>query len=350
MADKKDKPSLSSMSSLIRKTAQEGGDSPKRKYKEARNKVGSLHSPAMQGNRKERQVMYLHLPVSKADVKCELTEFDPDELKVSKFNKRSQSLLTAESPSVIDLKNRIYTEEQNDPVLVRRNENGELEVVYGSRRRFVIDLLNKNEWKDSPRKLKAWYFHTIPDIDAKRLSDSENEDKEPISSWEKSQYFLDQQRSDPSLTDENLAALEGIARPTLINYLRLGALPEEVVALVSSPNSISVTSGVAIEKTFREMSADLQKEIVKALSKKKYFPNGGDLLKAMRAEIQSLKSSPKPLAKNKKIEVKTNSGKVMAVIGSHRTKANHYKIDLIDIDRNQLDQIESLIRGLAKKG
>ena len=74
------------------------------------------------------------------------------------------------------------------------------------------------------------------------------------------------------------------------------------------------------------------------------------MLKAMRAEIQSLKSSPKPLAKNKKIEVKTNSGKVMAVIGSHRTKANHYKIDLIDIDRNQLDQIESLIRGLAKKG
>tara|TARA_A100001391_G_scaffold201871_2_gene189957 strand:- start:10252 stop:11313 length:1062 start_codon:yes stop_codon:yes gene_type:complete len=315
---------------------------------QARKKVSSpINSPAMTGTGKRIQRLYLDLPVSQTSVECDLMELDPRECVASPLNKRVQSLLDADDAAVQQLMRAVRDEGQRDPVLVRPLEkpagNHRYEVIYGTRRRFVADLLNQSE--EGGFKLKAWVSDRISDADAKRLADSENDDREAISAWERAIYFAGLKADSPDKSTELIAALENVDRSLVARYLQLAELPEEFVRLVSSPSQITLRSGLDIQKALKPLTKAARTKLLSQLGEGGRQETGGDLFKAIKLHLTP--KGPKLSAKQK-VELKDKAGQKRAVIGAHRSNRGQYKIDLFDVSDEQLGDVQKALEKVLR--
>ncbi len=305
-----------------------------------------ISAPAMSGvNRLQR--IYLDLPVSKKKVECELVEIDPDQCVVSKFNKRIQSVLSPADPTIIQLMKSIEEDKQRDPVLIRPLNkpvgNAEFELIYGSRRRFIVKQIQQNGRKEV--KLKAWLSREITDTDAKRLADSENDDRQAISSWELAKYYQRLKEENVELTAEVIAVNEGTTASSIWRYLQLSALSEEVVKKVSAPSEISLRSGLEIIRVLNSLKPAKRKEIIQTISSGDVFLTASDLLKFIRHM-----STKKPTSSSQtRIEIKNDSGQKKALIGSHRSNRGQYKIDLYDIEDTKIEEIVDVLEKIFTK-
>lgn len=307
-----------------------------------------INSPALTVRSKRQQRMYLDMPVSKTTVECDLIEVDPRHCIASPLNKRVQSLLSADDVAVQQLLNSMRDEGQRDPVLVRhlKQPEGDMryEVIYGTRRRYVAELLA--EAGEGSGVLKAWYSDQITDADAKRLADSENDDRQDISSWERAIYFAQLRAAKPDLTLEVLAGMEGVDRTLAGKYLKLAELPESVVQRVSSPTAISLRAGLDIQKTLGSLGPAARKKVLQSFSEAPRFEDGGALLKALR---EAARQSTKPAGAVKgRRELVDEQGRKRAVIGAHRSKKGQYKVDLYELSDEQIAAVEEAIRGALK--
>jgi len=308
-----------------------------------RKKVSSpINSPAMTGTGKRIQRLYLDLPVSHDSVECDLMELDPLQCVASTLNKRVQSLLDADDAGVQQLMHSVRDEGQRDPVLVRplQKPDGELryEVIYGTRRRFVAELLNQSE--EGGFKLKAWVSDRISDADAKRLADSENDDREAISAWERAIYFAGLKAQSPDQSNELIALLENVDRSLVARYLQLAELPEEFVRLVVSPSQITLRSGLDIQKAIKPLTKAARAKLLTALGEGGRHETAADLLKAIKTQL-----APKvaKISAKQKVELTGKAGQKRAVIGAHRSNKGQYKIDLFDISDEELGEVQKAL-------
>lgn len=309
----------------------------------ARKSVSSpINSPAMTGTGKRLQRLYLDLPVSQESVECDLMELDPSQCVASPLNKRVQSLLNADDAAVQQLMRSVRDEGQRDPVLVRplQKVDGEhrYEVIYGTRRRFVAELLNQSE--EGAYKLKAWVSDRISDADAQRLADSENDDREAISAWERAIYFAGIKDNHPEHSTELIAALENVDRSLVARYLQLAELPEAFVRLVSSPAQITLRSGLDIRKAIKPLTKPALAKLVSELGEGGRRESGSDLLKSVRGLL--VQKAPS-ISANQKIELKDKLGQKRAVIGAHRSNKGQYKIDLFEVTDEQLGELKKAL-------
>lgn len=313
----------------------------------AQKRVSSpINSPALTTRGKRQQRIYLDLPVSKIKVECDLIEIDPKLCVASPLNKRIQTLLSPDDHAVQQLLRSIREEGQRDPVLVRqlKKPGGEqqYEVIYGTRRRYVAELLA--EAGEGGGLLKAWYCDQITDADAKRLADSENDDRQDISSWERAMYFARLRAEQPEVTLEVLAGIEGVDRTLAGKYLKLAELPEDVVLLVASPVAISLRAGLDIQKALSALSPTARKQIVKEFAEQPRFEDGVALLKALRSAATKPKKSRTPQA----WDIVDAQGRKRAVIGAHRSNKGQYKVDLFELTERQIKAVEEAIRAALK--
>ncbi len=305
-----------------------------------------INAPAMSGATQRIQRLYLDLPISKVKAECELKEIDPSTCVASRFNKRVQSLLSSTDPAVMQLKRSMEEEGQRDPVLVRplQTPQGAIqyEVVYGTRRRFVAELLNQAS--NDGFMLRAWVSNKISDADAKRLADSENQDRQGISAWEMAQYYQEIKTTRPELNLEAIAGLEGVDASSVSRYLQLASLPEDIVKLVSSPAEITLRSGLDILKATKRKSPAVRQKLLANLRMLAPFAKTADLLKAIKADDVDKLVTP---TKAKKIEIADKQGNKRAVIGAHRTKQGQYKVDLFELSDDELASVhQALVKAL----
>ena len=305
-----------------------------------------INSPAMTVRSKRQQRMYLNLPVSKTTVECDLIEIDPRHCVASPLNKRVQSLLSPDDVAVRQLMNAIKDEGQRDPVLVRQLQKPEgdkrYEVIYGTRRRYVTEMLA--EAGQGSGLLKAWYSDQITDADAKRLADSENDDRQDISSWERAVYFAQLRASKPEMTLEVLAGIEGVDRTLAGKYLKLAELPEEIVKQVMSPTGISLRAGLDIQKALSALGPAARKQVLKEFAALPRFEDGASLLKALRVAA----TKPKAPAPVRRRELVDEQGRKRVVIGAHRSNKGQYKVDLFELSDEQINVVEEAIRSALK--
>ncbi|MEE8056774.1 MAG: ParB N-terminal domain-containing protein [Pseudomonadales bacterium] len=337
------KPNMRAFRSLVLAKTSNAEDNGHATRASARPLTGTLHAPSMSEPRKERQVYYLKLPVSGGLLKCELVEFDPDELVVSPYNQRSQELLDDSNPKVLELRAKMLSEGQNVPALVRLNRDDQPELIYGSRRRFVLSSINKKERKTDPIKLTAWFHAKVPDVDARRLSHSENDDREAISPWERGQYFLRLKQKNPELTGEAIAALAGEDPKLISKYLQLATLPTAVVKLVASPVKLTLGSGLDIHKALRKFTHTQREEMMASIGQGVYFESGAELLRVIKGFV----AKKAAVTTKKKIEFKDCLGKKRAVIGVHRSNKGQYKVDLYGFDDEQMGEIKKAIKKIV---
>jgi ParB/RepB/Spo0J family partition protein len=326
------------VSALTEKLEEKSGAPTSHKHGVKTKTISSpIESPAMAKNQSRIQRMYIDLPVTKNRVECEYIEILPEQCVVSRLNKRVQSLLSPSDPAIIKLKNSIQEDAQRDPVLLRSINStqgmGEYELIYGSRRRFVIELL-RNEGIDV--KLRAWVANSIPDSDAKKLADSENEDRQAISAWEIAKYYEAIQRKNNAVTAEYIATEENITASSVRRYLQLATLPEDIVKKVKSPTEISLRSGLDILKIINQQQPDRRKEIIDTVKKMDSFDSSNDLSKAIK-DIATPKESK--VKNSKPIDIVDNKGNHRAKIGTHRSKKGKYKIDLFDAKDEEIQKV-----------
>lgn len=285
------------------------------------------------------QRMYLQLPITQEKVDCVLMELTPSRCVASSFNKRIQSLLCVEDPNIQQLKASILEEGQRDPVLARPVGTGseqKYEIVYGTRRRFVCSDIAES---DPTFTLKAWVANNISDADAKRLAESENDDREDISAWEQAQYLSGVAKKNPSWTQAKIAAIEQVDQKTISRYLQLALLPEPLLRLMASPSAITRQSGVKVVKALEGLDVKTLDSLIDKLQSNAPYTNTIALLAAISSNLK-----PKAdIKRQNRVQIKSKKGRLRANISAHKTKPGQYKIDAFDLTEAEYDTLVSFL-------
>lgn len=284
----------------------------------------------------ERRMMTL--PVTGTEIELTLQRFDPDELSITSLNKRMQHFVSADNEKIINLKQKIEREGQLEPVLVRI-KNGKPELVYGSRRRFVISLINKErrERGEELIKIQAWRHTNISDVDARRLAASENDDKEPISPYEDGRYYKKLQASGKSI--EAIADEENVSVNTVYARIRIEDLDIKFIDMLPAPTYVTQTGGdafiILVNKAGNKKTAEFLSEFENVK-----FDKMIDLTREF--EKFTKKKPKKSSAKAKAHEVKIGN-KVKAKMTPNRDDKTKFKIDVFDMNEEQQEEMKRLL-------
>ena len=289
-------------------------------------------SKTMRGIKKTER-MIVTLPVSGNDIELTSIEVIPSGCAIHPRNQRIQALLRIENPKVAGLKKAIERDGQRERVLSRwieRDGNRVLEVLDGSRRRFVCDLIHQ----ENPDFLLKTWVGNIPDADAEYFAKYGNDDRDDVSPWEKARALKEIELANPSWSHEVIAANERISRQSVSNLLSIADIPLDMVFLLESPDLLTVKSGLQVAKLIREAKHD---QYIDILNKEAPFKKFIDLAKRLN-ELLSTKLTTKIPAANRKIEIKKGKS-VRASIGVNRKNPGQYKVDLFSLSDNEYEHI-----------
>lgn len=286
----------------------------------------------------------LPLPISKRTIPAEHVLIDASKCSISKFNKRVQSLLSENDPAVKQLINSIKEVGQRDPILARQLPDKSYEVVYGSRRLFAVNSINKQRKDDGlePIQIRAW-LADVPEGDVKALADSENDDREGISIYERAMWFK-KLKAENDWSAEVIASSENVSPSTVKDGLKIADIDIAFIQLLSSPKEVSGTSGLQLAKAIEKAKDNRVKEF---LSKHEgmVFAKMADLLKGFKdfttVKSQGSRDSQKPVL------YASEDGKTKAKMTKHRTQEGQYKIDVFDMGDDQLTRLQALLSELA---
>lgn len=326
----------------FRKSREERDDQQERLVEKnsAEKRESSIASPMLGGSRsktaggiKKTERMTMRLPVSGTDIELTSAEAIPSECLIHKRNQRVQSLLRIENPRVISLKEAIGRDKQRDPVIARLIDvDGKkvLEVLDGSRRRFVCDLLHQ---ENPDILLRAW-IGKIPDADAEYIAKFGNDDRDDVSPWEKAMALKQIEKENPSWSHEVIGANEKMSRQSVTNLLQIADIPLEIVFLLESPDLLKVNSGLQVAKLVREANG---KKYLAELETGAPYTKFSDLSNRLKELLKAKPLVSTPSA-NRKIEIKKGKA-VRAAIGVNRNKPGQYKVDLFALSDSEYQEV-----------
>lgn len=337
---------LNQLAEMLDKKEDDASPDESHAKRETRSKA-PIYSKGMTGFTKQ-QSLVMDMPVTKDKVTCVLMELEPSQCMITPFNKRVQTLLNENDPTIVSLLNSIKENGQRDPVLahvVTKDGNTFYEIVYGSRRRFVAELIGKQQGQCF--KLKAWVANkVISDVDKKVLADSENTDRANISAWEQGQYLLNVAQQNPSWSQQRVAETEGVTQKTISMYFKMAQMPESIVALMNTPTTISLKSGCKIAKQLQALNKAQLKRLVDNLSQSAPFNSSSLLSRAIEAAVHDGNRKNKlKSVKGEKGVIVNKAGQVKAHLGAHRSIDGQYKIDLFHLSK---DEYKALVTALEK--
>ena len=288
----------------------------------------------------KQQSLVIDMPVTKEKVSCVLMELDPLKCTITRFNKRVQTLLKEDDPTVVSLLHSIEENGQRDPVLahvVNKDGNSCHKIIYGSRRRYVAELISKKQGECF--KLRAWVANkVISDVDQKALADSENRDRANISAWEQGQYLVGVAQQNPSWLQNRIADAESVTQKTISMYFKMATLPESIVALMDSPSAISLKSGCKIAKQLQGLSNIQPQDLIEDLSKDAPFSSSSQLSRAIASIVHEGSVKNKSHGRKKEVIVDKN-GQIRARLGVHRSIEDQYKIDVFHLSQPEYREL-----------
>lgn len=283
-----------------------------------------------------RQSLVIELPVSKRQVSCSHMPLDPQQVFVGSYNKRAQGLLSENDPAMQDLMTSM-AQGQRDPVLVRAIKDGpdtRYELIYGSRRRFAAELLNQRQ--PGGFKLRAWVSAEIPEVDARKLSHAENNEREDISNWEQAIYLKRIQDQNPTWTQEVIAFNEGIPQGTVSRLLALASIPEDLIRLLVSPKALGVKTGAKLASVWSKQPSKRQAQAAGQLAENAPYDSDKALMAAL---AQCFDTKKLAIREGKKTRLISDDEKCVVWVGRHRTKPNNYNLELDGINEEQLAEL-----------
>jgi ParB/RepB/Spo0J family partition protein len=274
-------------------------------------------------------------------------ELDPARGFASPLNPREQSLLSLDDPNVARLKHSIEMNGQRDPVLARPvlGDDGQLsyEVIYGTTRLFACRALSAE--RGEPFLLRAW-VGDIPDADVRQLARAENQDRRNLSAWEVARDIkANYDTVYKGKTYDFIAEQEGISRGSVGNYLQLAQLPKELVALVLSPQEITLRSGLQLMSLVQPLPESTRRQLLTEAANDAPFATSNELLKVLKAAVR--RGQPAAvIPKKSALELMDRDGDVLARVTAHRSEAGQYKLDLYRFSDDEVHALLAQIRKL----
>jgi ParB/RepB/Spo0J family partition protein len=169
----------------------------------------------------------------------EVKELDISSLFVSDLNVRKTLVSEDDETGISDLANDIRTNGLINPITVRK-QGSQYEIIAGQRRFLACKLLER-----------ATIPCSIVDVStqkAEELSLVENVQRNPMTNSDKVKTYSKLYEVYNKDIDKVISVVN-ISRLTLNKYLKLSALPEEVVKMLDSNSDEKITIDVAVELT-----------------------------------------------------------------------------------------------------
>lgn len=176
----------------------------------------------------------------------------PEQCRMWRRHNRRYDLLTVEDCS--DLIERIASKGQILPAIVRRlpEAEGEIEyeVIAGARRHFAVSYLRRERGRDDI--LYKVDVRKLTDEEAFELSDLENRDRKDVSEYERATDYETALGEFYEGNQTRMAEKIKLSRSTLINYLMLARVPNEILAAYGDPRKISIRHGKEINAALND--------------------------------------------------------------------------------------------------
>ena len=306
-----------------------------------------------------REFMYrreMTLPTSGKQIMLEGKEVNPADTWVDQdINPRDQSLLSMEDPKVSDLYEKVMSESQRDPALVREKEgpHGEkYQIIWGSRRRFVClhESNRREEAKTAGEEGIEPYnllieVGDISDVDAIRLARAENEDREQLSVYEEALDILRLKKGICSnMTYEDIGATKGMTKSTVAKYLGIAGIPEKAVRLLQGPHLLTTKNGPKLKSFLDALSESQKNAYEKLVREKAKFDDVAKLI----AEIKEV-DSVVPFKESRKPRTFGEEGNgCFARLTPKRGEAGAYTIKLSGMSEQDIRSLEKHLARMAK--
>jgi len=176
---------------------------------------------------------------------------DPARVRVWPGNARHYDLLSeAQCRELID--SIIAEGGQKVPAVVRRVEGDpdhDYEVIAGTRRHWSISWLRANSYPDMAFVAQV---AQLDDEAAFRLADLENRARADVSDLERARNYLSALRTHYGNHQTRMAERLKLSKGWLSKMLKVGALPDEVIAAFASPYEVQLKSGYALAQAMQD--------------------------------------------------------------------------------------------------
>ncbi|MEM6416098.1 MAG: ParB/RepB/Spo0J family partition protein [Pseudomonadota bacterium] len=272
----------------------------------------------------------------------------PEKCRMWRRHNRRYDLLTTEDCS--DLIERIGAKGQIIPAIVRwipqQDGDVEFEVIAGARRHFAVShLRNEMGREDIFYKIEV---KKLTDEEAFELSDLENRDRQDVSEIERAADYASALDEFYSGNQSMMADKIKLNRSTLVNYLMLARVPDNVLAAYGDPRRISIRHGKVLmaalnnpkeNKALMAAAESLAAEQEKAFSLGAAYPyDGPTVFKRLKAAAAS--EAKKPSTRSSKLTFR------LAGRGQGTVKIGRQKLT-IEIPTTKGEDVEALINTLS---
>ncbi|MDY0960290.1 ParB/RepB/Spo0J family partition protein [Sphingomonas sp. CFBP8993] len=176
---------------------------------------------------------------------------DPARVKIWPGNARHYDLLSEDQCR--ELIDSIIAEGgQKVPAVVRRIEGDpdhDFEVIAGTRRHWSISWLRANSYPDMAFVAQV---AQLDDEAAFRLADLENRARADVSDLERARNYLSALRTHYGNHQTRMAERLKLSKGWLSKMLKVGALPDAVIAAFASPHEVQLKSGYALAQAMQD--------------------------------------------------------------------------------------------------
>ncbi len=177
---------------------------------------------------------------------------DPARVRVWPGNARNHALLSEEACR--ELIDSIVAEGgQKVPAVVRRVEGDpdhDFEVIAGTRRHWSIGWLRANNYPDM---VFVAQVAQLDDEAAFRLADLENRARADVSDLERARNYLAALHTHYGNHQTRMAERLKLSKGWLSKMLKVGALPDAVIAAFASPHEVQLKPGYALAQAMQDV-------------------------------------------------------------------------------------------------
>lgn len=231
----------------------------------------------------------MNIPWSTTAGSVDLVRLDPKRVQPWHGNARDRTGLNPSSCA--DLINDIAKDGENRvPVIVRRipGDNLYFELVAGTRRHFAVTHLQNSD----PNVVLVARVMTLTDQEAFRIADSENLKRNDVSAVERGRNYAWARDNLYDGRQRTLAAALGHEESWVSKYLRIAAIPDEVLAAFPSPSDLAVKPAYKLAQALDD--PERRREIIsraKELTKEQAERKGTDPIPASQVLSRLLKGA-----------------------------------------------------------
>lgn len=245
----------------------------------------------------------------------QLIELDPDQ--VTDTLPSDRIAIAFQDEDFDRFKRGIAEDGQYVPILVRPVGDAQFEIAAGRRRLAACRALG--------RKVLA----RVKDLDDDamlNLQYRENAERENISTYERA-LWLGEVSNRHGFSTTVLAERFGLSQPSVVEYLKMSRLPEQLIAALADPRDLTIAEARKVHAALKDSGKARIEEMVRAISSSSASDTAGQIRAALAAVADPTpKNATKPVSRKIK-DARGNQIASLKSLGNKRSLEFHKSLE-----------------------